>query len=192
LAGTEGSPAEKAGSELSVPQKKDPSNRSDGDSGFRFRERDREGSNPSPPPGTELDALLRLDRRVALGHTPLSSTAQRTASTTLANSAKKPSPVFLTIRPRCSAIFGLTNSPFKSEWARSNLNEWATSLGIRRRFPGLTRGKHQQSGYGQRGTLRPRQSLHSPQLAAEHHQTVYFSININAFALTEDGGPIGC
>jgi hypothetical protein len=41
LAGTEGSPAEKAGFELSVPQKKDPSNRSDGDSGFRFRERDR-------------------------------------------------------------------------------------------------------------------------------------------------------
>jgi Na+/H+ antiporter NhaD/arsenite permease-like protein len=30
LADTEGSPAEKAGSELSVPQKKDPSNRSDG------------------------------------------------------------------------------------------------------------------------------------------------------------------
>jgi hypothetical protein len=32
------------------------------------------------------------------------STAQRTASTTLANSASKPSPVVLTMRPRCSAI----------------------------------------------------------------------------------------
>ena len=31
----------KAGFELSVPQRKDPSNRTDGDSGFRFRERDR-------------------------------------------------------------------------------------------------------------------------------------------------------
>ena len=38
------------------------------------------------------------------------STAQRTASTTLANSAKKPSPVFFTIRPRCSVIFGSTSS----------------------------------------------------------------------------------
>src|SRR5271165_1563104 len=33
-----------------------------------------------------------------------SSTAQRTASTTLANSAKSPSPVVLTMRPRCSPI----------------------------------------------------------------------------------------
>jgi len=38
------------------------------------------------------------------------STAQRTPSTTLGNSARKPSPVFLTIRPRCSAIFGSTSS----------------------------------------------------------------------------------
>jgi hypothetical protein len=38
------------------------------------------------------------------------STAHRTAPTTLENSAKKPSPVFFTIRPRCSAIFGLTSS----------------------------------------------------------------------------------
>jgi hypothetical protein len=34
------------------------------------------------------------------------SAAQRTASTTLANSARKPSPVFFTIRPLCSLIFG--------------------------------------------------------------------------------------
>jgi IS66 Orf2 like protein len=33
--------------------------------------------------------------------------AQRTASTTLANSAKNPSPVFFTIRLLCSAILGL-------------------------------------------------------------------------------------
>jgi hypothetical protein len=39
------------------------------------------------------------------------STAHFTASTTLWNSARKPSPVFLTTRPRCSAIFGSTNSP---------------------------------------------------------------------------------
>ena len=38
------------------------------------------------------------------------STAQRTASTTLANSASTPSPVFFTIRPLCSLIFGSTSS----------------------------------------------------------------------------------
>jgi pimeloyl-ACP methyl ester carboxylesterase len=35
-------------------------------------------------------------------------TAQRIAPTTLLNSASSPSPVFLTTRPRCSAIFGST------------------------------------------------------------------------------------
>ena len=38
------------------------------------------------------------------------STAQRTASTTLANSTSSPSPVVLTMRPRCSAIFGSLSS----------------------------------------------------------------------------------
>jgi hypothetical protein len=38
------------------------------------------------------------------------SNAQRTASTTLANSANRPSPVFFTVRPLCSLIFGSTNS----------------------------------------------------------------------------------
>ena len=38
------------------------------------------------------------------------STTHRTASTTLENSARKPSPVFFTIRPRCSSILGLTSS----------------------------------------------------------------------------------
>ena len=38
------------------------------------------------------------------------SAAQRTASTTLANSASSPSPVVSTMRPGCSAIFGSINS----------------------------------------------------------------------------------
>ena len=38
------------------------------------------------------------------------STAQRTASTTLGNSTSSPSPVVLTMRPRCSAICGSTSS----------------------------------------------------------------------------------
>jgi hypothetical protein len=38
------------------------------------------------------------------------STAQRTASTTLANSTRRPSPVVLTMRPRCSAILGSPSS----------------------------------------------------------------------------------
>ena len=39
------------------------------------------------------------------------STAHRTASATLANSAGTPAPVFFTIRPLCSSIFGFINSP---------------------------------------------------------------------------------
>jgi hypothetical protein len=39
------------------------------------------------------------------------STAQRTASTTLGNSASKPSPVFFTVWPRCSLILGSTSCP---------------------------------------------------------------------------------
>ena len=35
------------------------------------------------------------------------SIAQRTASTALTNSTKAPSPVFFTMRPRCSAILGI-------------------------------------------------------------------------------------
>jgi len=38
------------------------------------------------------------------------SAAQRTASTTLGNSASIPSPVVLTMRPECSRIFGSTSS----------------------------------------------------------------------------------
>src|ERR1700712_247420 len=44
--------------------------------------------------------------RLALAIASWISTAQRTASTELANSASIPSPVVLTIRPRCSAILG--------------------------------------------------------------------------------------
>src|SRR5215471_12772516 len=64
--------------------------------------------------------VLRRGVLVALGHARWTSTAHRTASTTLTNSAKKPSPVFLTIRPRYSAIFGLTSSP---RWAFSGTRD---------------------------------------------------------------------
>jgi hypothetical protein len=39
------------------------------------------------------------------------SAAQRTASATLANSASRPSPVVLTMRPWCSLIFGFDQLP---------------------------------------------------------------------------------
>jgi len=39
------------------------------------------------------------------------SIAQRTASVTLENSDKNPSPVFSSVRPLCSLIFGSTNCP---------------------------------------------------------------------------------
>ena len=59
----------------------------------------------------DIDADAELRSR-SLGGTPAlrsaiarcTSTAQRTASTTLANSTSTPSPVVLTMRPRCSAI----------------------------------------------------------------------------------------
>ena len=56
----------------------------------------------------EVDAPLSGNAGSRSAIPRCTSTAQRTASTTLANSAKKPSPVFLTTRPRCSAIFGST------------------------------------------------------------------------------------
>jgi hypothetical protein len=67
-------------------------------------------------PDAELDALLP---RPSVLRSPMPrwiSTAQRTASTTLLNSASSPSPVFLTTRPLCSAIFGWITMP---RWSRS-------------------------------------------------------------------------
>jgi len=52
-------------------------------------------------------ASFLWDGGVAFGHeAPWISTAQRTAPTTLANSTSTPSPVVLTMRPRCSVILG--------------------------------------------------------------------------------------
>src|SRR6516162_2422601 len=65
---------------------------------------------------SEVDADAELDPprfrniRVARGHPSCTSTAQRTASTTLENSISNPSPVVLTIRPRCSLTFGSPSS----------------------------------------------------------------------------------
>src|SRR5262249_2585834 len=49
-----------------------------------------------------------------------------------ANSAKKPSPVFFTMRPRCSPIFGLTSCP---RWALSLSCVPSSSTPIRREYP---------------------------------------------------------
>ena len=58
----------------------------------------------------ELDALVRVRSPILRSAMPrCTSTAQRTASTTLSNSTSRPSPVVLTRRPRCSAIFGSTS-----------------------------------------------------------------------------------
>ena len=58
----------------------------------------------------ELDALIRRDARVAFDHGDRTSIAQRTASTTLRNSAISPSPVRLTRRPLCTEIVGSIRS----------------------------------------------------------------------------------
>jgi hypothetical protein len=69
---------------------------------------------------TEIDADAKPDAalvghlRFTVYNPALDLHIAGTASTTLANSAKKPSPVFFTIRPLCSPIFGLTSSP---RWA---------------------------------------------------------------------------
>ena len=65
------------------------------------------------PRFTPIRSLIRRSSGISGSRSSIprcTSTALRTASTTLANSAKKPSPVFFTIRPRYSAIFGLTSS----------------------------------------------------------------------------------
>src|SRR5215472_5597309 len=58
----------------------------------------------------QFDAAARPDIRVPLGHRLCTATAQRSASTTLANSTSRPSPVVLTMRPWWSAIFGSSSS----------------------------------------------------------------------------------
>ena len=60
------------------------------------------------------------------------ATAQRTASTTLANSTSRPSPVVLTMRPWCSAIFG-SRSSRRSALRRSSVP--SSSAPISREYP---------------------------------------------------------
>ena len=50
-------------------------------------------------------------------------------------------------RPQWIACHHRRVADFKSEWPRSNRNQWPT-LGIRGRFAGPTRGRHQRSRYG--------------------------------------------
>jgi hypothetical protein len=66
---------------------------------------------PNPPTLTPMRNSIRLSFAISALRATIRrwmSTAQRTASTALLNSANSPSPVFLTTRPRCSAIFGFT------------------------------------------------------------------------------------
>ena len=60
------------------------------------------------------------------------STAQRAASTALANSTSMPSPVVLTMRPRCAAMVGST-SAFLTALSRASVP--SSSAPIRRLYP---------------------------------------------------------
>jgi hypothetical protein len=60
------------------------------------------------------------------------STAQRTASTALANSAKNPSPVVFTMRPRCEAIEGSSSS---RRWQLRLRSVSSSSAPINRLYP---------------------------------------------------------
>ena len=61
-------------------------------------------------PDPKLDALVLGQIRLTLGDAVWIAAAHSTASTTLANSTSTPSPISLTTRPRCSAIFGSMKS----------------------------------------------------------------------------------
>ena len=79
----------------------------------RHRQRCRRSSmmmSPTIDADAKLDALSAGTPALRSAMPRCISTAQRTASTTLANSTRMPSPVVLTMRPRCSAIFGSTSS----------------------------------------------------------------------------------
>jgi hypothetical protein len=56
-----------------------------------------------------------------------SSTAQRTASTTLANSTRAPSPMSLTMRPWCSAILGSMNS-LRCALSAASVPAWSAAM----------------------------------------------------------------
>src|SRR5215472_3574707 len=118
------------------------------------------------------------------------STPQRTASTTLGNSASIPSPVFFTMRPRCSLILGSTSSrkcalrracvpsssiPIKREYPATSAARTAVSLRSARvsvakavslnRMAGIVTGVAAHSS-GKRSTRRPL-SLASCRVLAE-------------------------
>src|ERR1700730_19369122 len=70
-------------------------------------------STITSPRLTPMRKVMRLSSGVSALRSAIprwTSAAHRTASTTLENSASIPSPVFFTIRPRCSLIFGSTRS----------------------------------------------------------------------------------
>src|SRR5258708_29443179 len=80
----------------------------------------------------ELDPLVRGTSALRAAISRCTSTAQRTASTTLANSTSKPSPVVLTMRPRCSAILGSISSA-RIDLSRSRVP--SSSAPINREYP---------------------------------------------------------
>ena len=78
--------------------------------------------------------------------------AQRTASTTLANSTSNPSPVVLTMRPWCSAIFG-SRSSRRSALRRSSVP--SSSVSISREYPATSAARIAASRRVARSVLTP-------------------------------------
>ena len=81
---------------------------------------------------TKVDPVIGRTAGIAFGHARCTSTAHRTASTTLGNSSSRPSPVVLTIRPPYSAIFGSMSS---RRWAFNAASVPLSSRPIRREYP---------------------------------------------------------
>jgi hypothetical protein len=88
-----------------------------------------------------MRSSMRLSAAVSVSRSGIAcctSAAQRTASTTLANSTSRPSPVVLTMRPRCSAIVGSRTSR-RSALRRSSVP--SSSAPISREYPATSAAK---------------------------------------------------
>ena len=87
---------------------------------------------------TKLDAIIARCSGTSITDMCCHWVAQRNASTTLENSTSKPSPVVLTMRPRCSVIFGSISS---ARIDLSRLRVPSSSAPISREYPATSAAK---------------------------------------------------
>jgi len=128
------------------------------------------------------------------------STAQRTASTTLANSARNPSPVFLTVHPWCSTILGSIRSrrwawrlscvpsssaPISREYPATS----AARIATRRRTAGVV---HPAKGALNQTTLNPAAAIARPMTDCGSPRISGFTNRLEAIGFSEADFRGGC